>query len=128
MTNEMMRKALWATAGFNVLGALLFGFPDTFGRLAGMPTGVPAVYRALLALFVLLFGGAYAWLARRPVIDRPLVGFAAIGKAGAFAVVLMCWIAGAVPFLSVAAITGDLVFALLFAWWLAGSSNVAVRA
>jgi hypothetical protein len=129
MTDEIMRKALWATAGFNVFGALLFGFPDTFGWLAGMPTGVPAVYRALLALFILLFGGAYAWLANRRVIDRPFVVFAAVGKAGAFFVVFACWIAGTLPLLSVVAITGDLLFALLFAWWLAGGSDgVAVRA
>jgi len=49
----------------------------------------PPIYCALLALFVVLFAGAYAWLALQPNINRPLVAFAAIGKAGAFAVVFV---------------------------------------
>jgi len=116
--DEIIRYALWTTAVFNLGGALLFAFPDSLGGIAGFPGHVPRVYSSLLALFVILFGGAYAWLARQPSINRPFVAFAAIGKAGAFAVVLACFLAGDVPLLSVAAISGDLVFALVFAWWL----------
>ena len=116
--DEIMRYALWAAAIFNVGGALLFAFPGSLGRMAGLPAELPRVYGALLVSFVLLFGGAYAWLALQPVFDRPLVALAAIGKAGAFAVVFACWLLGDVSVLSVVAISGDLAFALLFAWWL----------
>src|SRR5712691_10417223 len=88
--NRLMRRALWASVVFNLGGALLFAFPASFGQLAGLPGPVPHVYTALLALLVALFGGAYAWLACQPCIDRPLVAFAALGKAGFFAVVFVC--------------------------------------
>ena len=126
--DEIMRKALWTTAGFNVLGALLFGFPDSIGQLAGVPGGAPGVYRAMLALFIQLFGGAYAWLAQSEVINRPMVALGALGKAAAFFTVFLFWMFGAGSLLSVVAITGDLAFAALFAWWLMGPDDSAVRA
>ena len=70
--------------------------------------------------FVVLFAGAYAWVALQPTIHRPLVALAAIGKAGAFALFLICWLAGAASGLSVVALGGDLAFAAIFAWWLLG--------
>jgi len=115
----VVRRALWATAVFNVFGALLFAFPASLpGRIAGLPPDVPLVYRAMVAVFVLLFGGSYAWLARAPRIDRPLLALGAIGKASAFFTIALLWMAGAAPFRSVAAIFGDLAFAALFAWYL----------
>jgi hypothetical protein len=118
--DDLIRRVLWSSALFNLGGALLFLFPTSLGRLAGFPAPVPVVYTVLLAFFVVLFGGAYAWLALQPRIDRPLVALSAFGKAGAFAVVLACWLAGEVPARSVLAITGDLAFALVFVWWLLG--------
>ena len=120
--DDLMRRALWASVCVNLGGALLFLFPATLGRLAGLPAPVPPAYSTLLAFFIVLFGGAYAWLALQPRLDRPLVAFSAIGKAGAFAVVVGCWMAGAVEARAVLAITGDLVFAAIFAWWLLGSA------
>ncbi len=78
----------------------------------------PAIYRALTALFVLLFGCAYAWLAMQPTINRPLVAFGAIGKAAAFLIVVLLWLRGAAPVASVYAIIGDLVLAGVFFWCL----------
>lgn len=75
----------------------------------------------LLALFVSLFGGAYAWPAAQPEIDRPLLTLATFRKAGAFVVVFGCWCFGAADPRSVPAMSGDLAFAALFAWWLIGS-------
>jgi hypothetical protein len=79
----------------------------------------------MVAWFVLLFAGAYAWLARQPEIDRPLVGFAAIGKAGAFSIFAACWILGQLSGRATLAGTGDLIFAAIFAWWLIGSGTSA---
>ena len=118
MSDDLIRRILAASAFFNLGGALMFAFPDTVGRLAALPVPVPVVYRVLLALFVLLFGGAYAWLSRQARIDRPMVAFSAIGKASAFFATVACWLGGAAPAIAVAAITGDLAFAALFTWWL----------
>lgn len=115
-----MRRALRASAVFNLGGALLFACAGSLGPLAGLPVPVPRVYTALLAMFVLLFGASYAWLARQPRIDRPLVALAAIGKASAFALTLVSWLLGDVGGRAVVAISGDLVFAVIFAWWLLG--------
>ena len=119
-----MRRALAASVPFNLGGALLFAFPASIGQLAGLPVPVPRVYAAGLAFLVTLFAGTYAWLARQPQIDRPLVVFSTIGKAGFFAVVVACWLAGEVSTLSVAAVSGDLAFAAVFAWWLLGGRDV----
>lgn len=112
-----MRRALRATAVFNVGGALLFAFPDSLGKLAGLPGPVPHVYCWFIAFLVLLFGATYAWLARQPTIDRPLVVFSALGKAGFVTIVFLCFLLGEVPVLSVLAASGDLGFAAIFAWW-----------
>ena len=116
--DRVIRRALWATAVFNVGGALLFAFPASVGQLAGLPGPVPHVYSAFLAFMVALFAATYAWLARQPRIDRPLVAFAALGKAGFFAVVFACWLLGEVPVRAAVAASGDLAFAAIFVWWL----------
>lgn len=123
--DDVVRRALWATVPFNLGGALLFAFPDTVGRVADLPSPVPRVYAFSLALMVLLFAGAYAWLARQPRIDRPLVAFLAIGKASFFTLTLLLWMAGEVSVQGVVGASGDLVFAAIFWWWLAGTARTA---
>ncbi|HYB90759.1 MAG TPA: hypothetical protein VEC38_06925 [Candidatus Binataceae bacterium] len=119
LNDRWMRRALWAAAIFNLGGAFLFAFPSSsIGQLAGLSGVVPTIYRALLAMFILLFAAAYAWLARRPRIDRPLVAFSAIGKTAAFVVVAACWLLGDIPGRGVLAGSGDLAFAAFFALWL----------
>ena len=121
----LMRRALWTTAVFNVGGALLFLFPDSLGRMAGLPAPVPGVHATLLASFVLLFGGAYAWLARQPTIDRPMVAMTAVGKTAAFVIAVGFWTMGDLPATTVMAASGDLVFAAIFVWWLLGDGRGA---
>ena len=117
--DKFIRYVLWASVVYNLFGALLFAFPSSpLGQFAGLPVPVPPIYNVLLAFFTLLFAGAYAWLARQPKIDRPLVGFSAIGKAGAFVVIFILWLFGEAPGRGVLADIGDLIFAGLFAWWL----------
>jgi hypothetical protein len=119
------RRVLWASALFNLGGGLLFAFPSSLpSQLVGLPTPVPAVYSTLLALFIILFGGAYAWLALQPTIDRPMVAFSAIGKAAAFFTLFGFWLAGEAPARSVLAILGDLIFAGLFFWWLRATRQI----
>ena len=118
---SLLRRALWAAAFFNVGGAYLFGFPASpLGTFIGLPQEVPAVYRAFTAMFVLLFGGAYAWLAHHRPIIRPFVAFGAIGKASAFALTVGLALVDKTSGATVALLSGDLVLAALFAWCLAG--------
>jgi hypothetical protein len=118
-----MRGALLASAVFNLGGGLIFAFPDSLGRVAGLPAPVPHVYTTLLAVFVILFGVAYAWLARQPIIDRPLVAISALGKTAVFTVILAFWIRGDLGGRNALAASGDLVFAAIFAWWLAATKK-----
>jgi hypothetical protein len=118
-----MRAALWATAVYNLGGAILFAFPGSaLGQLAGLPASAPISYRALLATFALLFGGMYAWLACQPVIHRPMVAFSAIGKAAVFGVVIALCVSGEAPWRTVLGALGDAGFAAYFAYWLRSSA------
>ena len=116
--DAFLRKVLWATVVYNIAGAAAFAFPSSVGQLAGLPVPVAPIYSVLLAIFVLLFGGAYAWLALQPTIDRPLVGFAAVGKASVFVAAIVLWAGGQGPGWFIPGATGDLIFAAIFAWWL----------
>ncbi len=116
--DAVLRKVLWATVIYNLLGASAFAFPASVGKLAGLPVPVPLVYSVMLTLFVLLFGAAYAWLALQPAIDRPMVGFAACGKASVFVAAVVLWATGDASAWLIPGATGDLIFAALFLWWL----------
>jgi hypothetical protein len=120
--DQLIRRTLRTTAVLNIGAALLFAFPASLGQLAGFPAPVPIMYSAFVAFLVVLFGCTYAWLARQPHIDRPLVAFSALGKAGFFSVVLVCGLLGEVPARTVVAASADLIFAAIFAWWLACTS------
>src|SRR5262249_33642222 len=123
--DDFIRRVLRASAVFNLGGALLFAFPGTLGALVGFPSPVPPVDAALLAWFVVLFAGLYAWIAAQPTIERTLVALGAIGKAGAFVIFFVCWLFGAASALSVVALSGDLLFAAIFAGWLLGGHTTA---
>ena len=117
----LLRRILRIAALFNVAGAYMFAFPASpIAALAGLPAAVPVVYRVFTAAFVLLFGGSYAWLAGHKPIIQPFVAFGAIGKASAFALMLVLWLCGEASLGGVVIISGDLLLAALFAWCLAG--------
>jgi hypothetical protein len=124
--DDIMRHALRVTAVANLGVAIVLAFPASLpGQLIGLPASVPAVHRLLLAYLVGLFGVAYAWLARQPRIDRPLVAVAAAGKAGAAAIAVGCWLAGRATGRSAVVFSGDILFAALFTWWLRGERRTA---
>ena len=115
----VIRRALWTSVPFNFGGALLFAFQmSPPAALIGLSLPAPLIYRVPLALFVALFGGAYAWLARQKIIDQPLVCFAAIGKSTVFTALLVLWLAGEAPGLGVVTALGDAVLATIFFRWL----------
>jgi hypothetical protein len=120
--DKLLRSTLLVSVAYNLGAALLFAFPTSpISQLAGLPVPVPPIYGALLAFFVALFGGSYAWLARQTIIHRPLVALAAIGKAGVFVIIALFWFFGEAPGRGVLAATGDLILAGIFAWWLLGA-------
>jgi hypothetical protein len=128
LTTALFRRLLWAAALFNVLGAVLLGFPGSpLGQMAGLPAEVPLAYRAIVAVFVLLFAGCYAWLAAQPEPNRPMVVLGAVGKIAVVAVVIGLWWAAQAPLASLAAVSGDLVFAACFLWWLKNSKRESAR-
>ncbi|MES2885568.1 MAG: hypothetical protein V4709_12225 [Pseudomonadota bacterium] len=119
LSDANFRRILWLSALTNLGGALLFALPAwPLGQLAGLPADVPLFYRAFVALFVLIYAGMYAWLAMQPVIHRPMVVLAAIGKSSAFLLVLLLWLMGAASVMSLALLSADLALAALYLAWL----------
>jgi hypothetical protein len=112
----VIRPVLWVGAAFNAVVALSMLFPRTFG-LPSPPAGM-AFHACILAWFVVLFGAAYGWMALQPVIPRPLVALAAIGKAGVFVIALACLLRGDIGAAMFAVAVVDLAFALAFLAWL----------
>ena len=121
---QIMRIALWLGAFFNFGAALMLIFPVSLGQIAGLPASGSLFYNWLLALFIGIFGATYAWLARQPQIDRSLVTLAIIGKMGVFAVALACWLLGEISLRGYVVAIGDLVFGIIFWWWLRGELGV----
>src|SRR2546429_8648721 len=73
-----MRRALFATAGMNIVGAALFAPPARALRaVAGFPPGEHPLYLATVSMFVLLFGLGYLWAAAAGRADRLFITLAA---------------------------------------------------
>lgn len=67
---------------------------------------------------IALFGAAYAWLARQPTLNRPVVAVGAAGKLGFFGMAIAYWAAGDLPAVAVLQAMPDRVLGLTFVWWL----------
>jgi len=126
LSETTIRFSLWLACTFNLLAAVVFAFPSSaIGQQLGLPRSVSPLYASLVALFVALFGLAYGWLARRAVIDRPMLGLGSIGKFAAFTVAAALWLAGAIPSVVVLVAMGDLAFAALWFSWLRSERGAA---
>ena len=51
---------MYLAAAFNLFATLLLLFPSSIGAFSGLPSEGPLIYRWIMALFVALFGVAYA--------------------------------------------------------------------
>ena len=126
--DKVMRAALWGSVPYNLGAAVVSAFPNSaLAQLQGFPAPVHPIYGALLAVFALLFGGAYAWLAMQPAINRPLVFLSAAGKLAVFSVVVFFWLSSTVSWRLVLASSGDLLFGAIFCWWLVGAQQAVPR-
>lgn len=119
--DRIMRVVLWIGAAFNAFAAAALALPDSLGAILALPSVDSPFHTWLLAFFVALFGGAYAWMARQAEIPRPLVAMATIGKSGVFLIALACWWRGDLTTAALAPAIGDAMFAGVFFWWLRAS-------
>lgn len=114
-----LRRALYATAVMNVSGSLAFvpaGQP--IRALAGFPEPGHPFYLWLLAIWIAAFGVAYGWSAHTNCVEPVFLAVATVGKLS-FAGLLIGYAAtGGLPAPAALGASGDLVFGLLFLYWL----------
>lgn len=115
---KWMRWTLVLTAIYNVFGVLLFLPLLSLGRrLIGLPDAHP-FYLWLVTIWIGSFAVVYVWLAvtRRP--DRAFLVIAVTGKFAFWSLNVIFWLAGDFPMIAPVVALGDLITAILFAWWL----------
>ena len=59
---------------------MTFLAPERFGQMAGLPAGVPFLFRGFVALNILLFAAVGLWQARRPRMNAPVPTIFGISK------------------------------------------------
>jgi hypothetical protein len=113
-----MRAALYATAAMNILGSVTF-VPHFSGLRARfeLPESHP-LYLLIIGTWVLAFGLCYLWMAVSSRRDRIFVAIGAVGKLSFFALLALFAARGDLPLAAVGAGSGDLLFGLIFIFWL----------
>ena len=123
-----MRRALFATAGMNILAAAAFlPAAEPLRALLGFPEAGHALYLLTVGMFILIFGLGYLWAAIAGRAERLFITLAAAGKLSFFGLLVGYWAAGTVPIRLPVLGTGDLIFAMLFLAWLFGVRGSADR-
>jgi len=116
-----MRRALFATAGMNILAAAAFvPAAQPVRAVLGFPEAGHPLYLLTVGMFILTFGLGYLWAAAAGHAERLFITLAAFGKLSFFTLLVGCWAAGAVPVRLPLLGMGDLVFGVLFVAWLLG--------
>lgn len=118
MLSKWMRWTLVLTAIYNAFGVLLFFPLLSFGRrLIGLPDAHP-FYLWLVTIWIGSFGILYVWLAATKRSDRAFLIIAVTGKFAFWSLNAIFWLAGEFPVTAPVVALGDLITAILFAWWL----------
>jgi hypothetical protein len=119
------RPLFWIAAVFNFLVGIpmLLAYP-LVSRVLGLE-GPPTVWFHIAAAIIIVFGYAYACIARDPVKYRPYVALGAIAKTAFVIVIYVHWLKGTAPTPVALLVSADLVFALLFAAHLRASPGTA---
>src|SRR5881397_1564000 len=87
-----MRRALFATAGMNILAAAAFiPAAEPLRALLGFPEPGHALYLLTVGMFILIFGLGYLWAAIAGRAERLFITLAAAGKLSFFG---LLWGAG----------------------------------
>jgi len=114
-----MRRAMFATAGMNMVAAVGF-LPgaQSLRALTGFPEPAHPFYALTVVLFVLLFGIGYLWSALVGQADRLFIAISAVGRLSFFALVVAFWSIGELPLRAPVLGSWDLIFGVLFVAWL----------
>ncbi len=114
-----VRYSLWLTAPFNFLAAYAFAFPTSaLGQLLALPQQPYSFYTVFAGGMVGLFGGMYVWAALQTHLVRPIIAFGATGKTIAVATSALLFAVGKFSGFALFVVSGDLVFAALWFYWL----------
>jgi len=114
--DRVLRSALFASVALNALGVVVFA-PLAVGRPSPLlPVPLSPFLAGQLGFVIALFGGVYLWLARQPVIHRPLLVVGGLGKLGFFGLAVAYAVAGVVPVQVAVSALPDLVLGALFLW------------
>lgn len=117
--HRLLRYALFATAGMNSFGALLFMPPlQQMRSWFGLPLNVHPLYLWIISAWILLFGCAYFYMALTKKFERTLLAIGAGGKLSFFLLLLGYYFYGEVTLLTVLSGSSDLIFAMIFIIWL----------
>ncbi|HEY9877423.1 MAG TPA: hypothetical protein V6D29_03150 [Leptolyngbyaceae cyanobacterium] len=114
------RYCLAITAIFNGFGAVSFAPPIYYSAAnsLGLPNYVTPFPLWVLASWIFIFGVAYAWLA---ITAKPEYLFVAVAAACKVAIALfffVFWLTGDLPPIVLFAASGDLLFAVIFIFWI----------
>lgn len=120
----LWRIVFAVAAAFNLgVGYMIVTDP---GSMAAQPfTGTPqeALLIKSCGWMIGVFGVGYGLVALQPLANRGIVFLGIIGKLAMPAFAYPLYQAGAIPFESFALTLGDLVFVVLFAWFMLANSN-----
>jgi mannose-6-phosphate isomerase-like protein (cupin superfamily) len=112
-----LRRSLRIAALANLLAGAMFAVAPLH-PLFGLPSPSHALYALFSGGLIGLFGIVYGWLARQPTIHRALLWLGAGGKATAAGVCWVLYMAGHLSPTATALISGDLLFAGFWVYWL----------
>ncbi|MFB2891331.1 hypothetical protein ACE1CI_00135 [Aerosakkonemataceae cyanobacterium BLCC-F50] len=113
------RFTLLATAIMNFVGAVVFALPIYGkGEIFGLPQNAHPLYLSIVSSWILIFGLGYIWMAVSAKPDRLFIAVAATCKLAIAFSFFTFWLMGDLPLLTVSAGSGDLLFAIVFIYWL----------
>ncbi len=114
-----MRTALFATAVMNIsVAALFLPAARILRTTAGFPADAPPIYLLTVALFVALFGAGYFYTAISGHAERMFITLAAFGKLSFVLLLVASWLGGSLPLRAPLIGSADLLFSVLFFYWL----------
>ena len=119
-----MKIALIATGVLNMFGAVLFLPASESLRISnGFPSGPHPFYLSIISSWIFLFGLCYLWLGVRGGQERLFLVIGAAGKAGFVVLTSLFAALGDIPVTTALSTLPDLVFAILFIYYLVISTD-----
>ena len=114
--NRVLRAALWVSVAVNAIGVVVFA-PLAVGRPSPLlPVPLSPFLAGQVGFVIALFGGVYFWLARQPMVHRPLLVVGGLGKLGFFALAVAYAAAGVIPARVAISAVPDLLLGAVFLW------------